>query len=94
MERIVIINESTFTKWMERVKELLRVLHCQEQLVKKGAQRACHPVTKINMNDEVRQQCCTSSSLILRSCPENIGNIHAYDLKDGRSGIVLTVKQI
>ena len=22
MERIVIINESTFTKWMERVKEL------------------------------------------------------------------------
>lgn len=31
MERIVIINESTFTKWMERVKELLSVLHCQEQ---------------------------------------------------------------
>ena len=30
MERIVIINESTFTKWMERVKELLSVLHCQE----------------------------------------------------------------
>ena len=34
MERIVIINESTFTKWMERVKELLSVLHCQEQQVK------------------------------------------------------------
>lgn len=34
MERIVIINESTFTKWMERVKELLGVLHCQEQQMK------------------------------------------------------------
>ena len=34
MERIVIINESTFTKWMERVKELLSVLHCQEEQVK------------------------------------------------------------
>ncbi|MBO7418499.1 MAG: helix-turn-helix domain-containing protein [Bacteroidaceae bacterium] len=34
MERIVIINESTFTKWMERMKELLRVLHCQEQQMK------------------------------------------------------------
>lgn len=34
MERIVIINESTFTKWMERVKELLSVLHYQEQQVK------------------------------------------------------------
>ena len=35
MERIVIINESTFTKWMERVKELLSVLHLQEQQMKK-----------------------------------------------------------
>ena len=34
MERIVIINESTFTKLMEQVKELLSVLHCQEQQVK------------------------------------------------------------
>ena len=34
MERIVIINESTFTKWVERVKELLSVLHCQEQQMK------------------------------------------------------------
>ena len=34
MERIVIINESTFTKWMERVKELLSVLHLQEQQMK------------------------------------------------------------
>ena len=31
MERIVIINESTFTKWMGRVKELLSVLRTQEQ---------------------------------------------------------------
>ena len=34
MERIVIINESTFKKWMERVKELLSVLQCQEQQMK------------------------------------------------------------
>ena len=34
MEKIVIINESTFTKWMKRVKELLSVLHYQEQQVK------------------------------------------------------------
>ena len=34
MERIVIINESTFTKWMEQVKELLSVLHFHEQLMK------------------------------------------------------------
>ena len=34
MERIVIINESTFTKWMERVKELLNVLRVQEQRMK------------------------------------------------------------
>ena len=35
MERIVIINESTFRKWMERVEELLNVLHSQELRVKK-----------------------------------------------------------
>lgn len=34
MERIVIINESTFTMWMERVKELLSILHRQEQRMK------------------------------------------------------------
>ena len=34
MERIVIINESTFMKWMEGVKELLCVLHLQEQQMK------------------------------------------------------------
>lgn len=34
MERIVIINESTFKKWMEGVKELLSVLYLQEQQMK------------------------------------------------------------
>ena len=34
MERIVIINESTFTMWMERVKEQLSILHRQEQRMK------------------------------------------------------------
>lgn len=34
MERIVIINESTFRKWMGRVQELLKVLHSQELRVK------------------------------------------------------------
>ena len=34
MKRIVIINESTFMKWMEGVKELLSVLHLQEQQMK------------------------------------------------------------
>ena len=34
MERIVIINECTFTMWMERVKELLSILHRQEQRMK------------------------------------------------------------
>ena len=34
MERIVVINVSTFTMWMERVKELLNVLRLQEQRMK------------------------------------------------------------
>ena len=53
MERIVIINESTFTKWMERVKELLSVLHCQEQQVKnKGIDR--ETVLRIQGFKEIR----------------------------------------
>lgn len=34
MERVVIINESTFNKWMERVNELLDVLHGQQRQVR------------------------------------------------------------
>lgn len=34
MERVVIINESTFNKWMERVNELLDVLHSQQRQVR------------------------------------------------------------
>ena len=36
MERIVIINESTFMKWMEGVKELLSVLYLQQQMKNKS----------------------------------------------------------
>lgn len=40
MERIVVINESTFTMWMERVKELLNVLRLQEQRMKNKGMEA------------------------------------------------------